>query len=178
MIPDEPRTDALQTDPTFPVVPPARDLPLNLAPVRRFSPLWNRLSNLRKAQRLAVNSARNATALYVIVVLPVTVLAMLPTFVVDIMVERHFEPWRDAPLLGYLAAGAVIVGAAALACLLVWLFRLFLPTATMPETVERQIADIVIYYPAEVASWGGEWVLRVPKCVDKLLDLEDWEATP
>jgi hypothetical protein len=150
-----------------------------LAPVRRFSPLWNRLSNLRKAQRQAARSARNATALYVIVVLPVTVLAMLPAFVVDIMVERHFEPWRDAPLLGYLAGGSVILGAALLACLVVCLFRLFppLPTVTMPETVERQIADIVIYYPAEVASWGGEWVLRVPQFVDQLLDLEDWEAT-
>jgi hypothetical protein len=72
--------------------------------------------------------------------------------------------------LAFVAAVLILVAAA----VLFWL--LFRPRPSkMAQAVEEQIGVIVRDHADAVTSWGGEWVLRVPKFVDKLLDMEAGE---
>jgi hypothetical protein len=87
---------------------------------------------------------------------------------------RYFLSSQDnsttAGTLAFVTGVVLVVAAVAL----FWL--LFRPQPSkMAQSVEEQIGVIVRDHGEAVASWGGEWVLRVPKLVDKLLDMEAGE---
>ena len=71
---------------------------------------------------------------------------------------------------------AFVTGVVVLVLVAVLFWLLFRPRQSkMAQRVEEQIGAIARDHAAAVASWGGEWVLRVPKLVDKLLDMEAGE---